>query len=215
MAGAIICNNCSFIHNYAKNGGAVFNQGWIGLENCTFSNNDAYGKGDNVCIGEGGLTRVNGINLTGDYGPVYFATSYSLTDISLLSILCIGATVVISFFAGAASGGLLTSIALGFCIGAIFGITGVKIASDSVFDLNFDSTTYAAVLIGGSILAGVGAAVLGCTFFSQATCCDYWCINLMDSEPGFFYASSETASSLSEGSEIAEDLISVISGMTS
>ncbi|WP_407413887.1 right-handed parallel beta-helix repeat-containing protein, partial [Methanobrevibacter sp.] len=81
--GNVMCDNCSFTNNYAKNGGAIFNQGFLSLNNCTFKGNKAYGKGDNVCVGDGGLIQFNGMNLTGDFGPVYFTESISVTDMTL------------------------------------------------------------------------------------------------------------------------------------
>lgn len=47
-AGYCVCNNCSFINNYASKGGAVFSQGEIHFNNCTFSDNKGYRFGDNV-----------------------------------------------------------------------------------------------------------------------------------------------------------------------
>ena len=57
--GIVDCKNCRFTNNYAKYGGAVFNQGLINLKNCYFSENTAYGKGNDVCNGEGGVAIVN------------------------------------------------------------------------------------------------------------------------------------------------------------
>lgn len=59
--GIVDCKNCRFTNNYAKYGGAVFSQGMINLKDCYFSGNEAYGKGDDVCIGEGGVAIVNNV----------------------------------------------------------------------------------------------------------------------------------------------------------
>ena len=61
--GYAICNNCTFSNNYAKNGGAIFSQGHLIINNCTFKENKAYGKGNDVCIGDGGTVEYNGVNI--------------------------------------------------------------------------------------------------------------------------------------------------------
>ena len=64
--GIVDCKDCTFTNNYAKYGGAIFSQGIINLEHCHFSGNEAYGKGDDVCIGEGGIAIVNNVVTTYD-----------------------------------------------------------------------------------------------------------------------------------------------------
>ena len=64
--GIVDCKNCTFSNNYAKYGGAIFNQGIINLDNCHFRDNQAYGKGDNVCVGRGGIAIVNNVVTTHD-----------------------------------------------------------------------------------------------------------------------------------------------------
>ena len=64
--GIVDCKNCTFTTNYAKYGGAIFSQGIINLKNCYFSGNFAYGKGNNVCIGEGGIAIVNNVETNYD-----------------------------------------------------------------------------------------------------------------------------------------------------
>ena len=40
--------NSSFIDNYAKYGGTIYNLGYIHLVNCFFSNNTGYGDGSDI-----------------------------------------------------------------------------------------------------------------------------------------------------------------------
>ena len=223
--GILICNKCSFTNNYAKNGGAIFNQGILDLENCTFSHNKAYGTGDDVCVGDGGKVKVNGENVTSSKGPIYITAGLSMSDVTISTILCIGSTIFLSILAGAASGGMLMAATIGFSIGSIISIVTAELVCNNVFDLNFDGTTYAALLIGGSIVAGITAGIIGYTFFSGATCCDMWCFNNMEGDEGILYindATSTYSSSVAtpEGSILEEieyilgDDISVLSAST-
>ncbi|AMD17214.1 hypothetical protein TL18_03760 [Methanobrevibacter sp. YE315] len=216
--GSMTCNNCSFISNYAKHGGAIFNQGALVLNNCTFSNNKAYGKGNDVCVGDGGKVQFKGINLTGDCGPVYFSNGFSMTDISLITAWCIGSTILLSILAGAASGGMLMAASLGLAIGAIHGILAAKLVSDNVFNVNFDTTIFSAVIIGGSIMAGIAAEIFGFAFLSEANCCDFWLLRHIDG-PDYIFVddasslSSGSASVLSNSVTLLSDSASVISAM--
>ena len=54
--GNVICNNCSFINNSARNGGAIYTTGFFGkkgiisLNNCTFEGNTADTLGNNTYL---------------------------------------------------------------------------------------------------------------------------------------------------------------------
>ena len=209
--GILACYKCNFTYNYAKHGGAIFNQGILDLENCTFSNNKAYGKGNDVCVGDGGKVKVNGENITSSEGPIYIADGYSMTDVTICTMWCIESTVLLSFLAGAASGGILMAAAIGFAIGGVLGMLTSKIVSTNVFDLNFDATTYAAVLIGGSIVAGVSAGILGYTLLSGVNSCDRWFLKQIGEwDDVIFYDDASTLSSSSSSSlrtSVAEDMI--------
>ena len=194
--GVVVCNNCTFTNNYAKHGGAIFNQGLLILDNCTFSNNKAYGKGDNVCMGNGGKANVNGVNITSDRGPIYFADSIDVSDISIITMWSFASTIVLSILAGAFTGGFLIAVAVGMVIGAICGSISAAVVCSSVFDVNFSTKSYAALIIGTSILVGAVSAVIGATFFSGVTSCDLWCLNCMDG-PDYIFFSEGTASSAS------------------
>ncbi len=214
--GYIVCDNCTFTNNHAKNGGAIFNQGFLSLNNCTFKGNKAYGEGDDVCVGDGGKVKVNGENVTSNKGPIHITDGLSMSDVTICTIWCIGSTIVLSILAGAASGGMLMAAAIGFSIGSVLSILTAKLVCNNVFNLNFDGTTYAAVLIGGSIVAGMTAGIVGYTFFSEATCYDMWCFNQMEGDEGVLYindATSTYSSSVAtpEGS-ILEDIEYILEG---
>ena len=159
--GVVICNNCTFQKNYAKNGGAIFNQGLLIIENCTFIDNDAYGKGDNICIGDGGLVMVNGQNVTKNTDIVYFAKSMSLMVGTILSF----ATVSLSFLAGFAVGFFTANPVVGALAGAAVGAALGSVAAAFIisqhYDVNYDRLKTALILIGGSAAAGAFGGYLG------------------------------------------------------
>ncbi len=160
--GNVMCDNCSFTNNYAKNGGAIFNQGFLSLNNCTFKGNKAYGKGDNVCVGDGGLIQFNGMNLTGDFGPVYFTKSISVTDMTLIGVV-VGV--------GAFATGFLTTVftcnpgigmAVGASIGACFGLFAAAETIESSYDVNFDRLSCTISFVSVGIITGELGGYLGC-----------------------------------------------------
>ena len=205
--GYAICNHCSFTNNYAKNGGAIFNQGVLNLNNCTFSNNEAYGDGNDVCVGKDGKVQINGVNITESCGPVHFTHSLSITDISLLTVLCIGSTIILSILAGAATGGALAAAGAGLIIGAFHGFIAAEMVSRNVFDVNFDTTAYCAIMMGVCITCGIAGGIIGFSFFSGVTCCDLWCSS---SESSVYYVMDYSSSS---SSSVLSDSSSVLSGI--
>ncbi|WP_407415807.1 hypothetical protein, partial [Methanobrevibacter sp.] len=152
--GYIICENCRFTNNYAKNGGAIFNQGFLSLNNCTFKGNTAYGCGDNVCVGDGGRVQFNGMNLTGDFGPVYFAESMSATESTILSALAPAiasiAGVVVAAFTFNPGIGIIAGFGVGTLVGAAF--SGAIISQH--YDVNFNRLETALTITIESALAG-------------------------------------------------------------
>ena len=115
--GEIYCNNCSFINNYAKNGGAIFNQGRLEINNCGFHNNYAYGEGDNICNGKDGVVIVDGKDCSNGIGIVHYAKSYSATQSKWIAI---GST-VLSIGAGIAAGIITANPVAGFAVGFAVG----------------------------------------------------------------------------------------------
>ena len=63
------------------NGGAIFSQGILITNNCTFLNNNAYSNGLDICIGDGGILVMDNKNITSANatGAVCFAKSLTGT----------------------------------------------------------------------------------------------------------------------------------------
>ena len=153
--GVIICTNCSFTNNYAKYGGAVFNQGYLVLNNCTFKGNTAYGdKGDNVCIGDGGVIKINNENVTKSNSIAYFAESISSSTSTWMTVVSVAGSFAIGFLAGVITANPVAGIAIGFAVGAAIGtFTAAEIIS-SKYDINYNRLATCLFVIGGSAAAG-------------------------------------------------------------
>ena len=163
--GNIICNNCTFEKNSAKNGGAIFNQGFIDLENCTFINNNARGKGDNVCVGDGGKVMINGQNITSDNSIVYFAESMSAATSTWIAIGAIAVSYVAGLIAGAVSGLFTANPVVGVLVGAAVGAGIGSLAAGWIisehYDINFNRLKTAIILIAGCSLSGAVGGLFG------------------------------------------------------
>lgn len=168
--GVIICNNCSFTNNYAKYGGAVFNQGYLALNNCTFKGNTAYGdKGDNVCVGDGGVVKINNENVTKSNTIVYFAESISTSTATWMTVVSVVGSFAIGFLAGVITANPIAGIAIGFAVGAAIGtFTAAEIISSN-YDINYNRLTTCLFVIGGSAAAGALGGLVGYWAVAPAT----------------------------------------------
>lgn len=91
IAGVVICNNCTFTNNYAKYGGAIYNQGFLNLTNCIFKGNTGYGEGDDVLNVGDGIVYVNGAEIKSTKGVVTYT---STTHMVLLSVFFVSFTIL-------------------------------------------------------------------------------------------------------------------------
>ncbi|WP_407415821.1 hypothetical protein [Methanobrevibacter sp.] len=160
--GVIICDNCTFAKNYAKNGGAIFNQGHLFLNNCTFRENTAYGKGDNVCVGEGGHTYINGKNILSDTSIVYIAESISIGESTIMCVLAIALTITAAIAATVVSGNPFVGAAVGGVVGTVMGLSTAGVIISETYDANYDRTDIClcGVIVGASI--GMLSGILAC-----------------------------------------------------
>lgn len=163
-AGSCYCYNCSFLNNYAKNGGAIFNQGFISLYNSTFNGNTAYNsdsninhKGNDICVGDGGKVQIDGKNITSDTNQVFFAKSISSTRATVLTIVTIAGAFVAGFVAGILSFNPLVGFAVGAAAGAGIGALGAGVLISSHYDINYNRmSTCICLIVGGAIAGGLG-----------------------------------------------------------
>jgi len=159
--GVVVCNNCTFTNNYAKNGGSIFNQGYLSLDNCTFVGNIAYGEGNDVCVGDGGIVVVNGKNITSNTDIVYFAESMSSTTSFWLTIASYAASFVVGFVVGFFTANPVIGLAVGAVLGAGIGSGTAGYIISGHYDINFNRVRICAYLIGGSAIAGLLGGVVG------------------------------------------------------
>ena len=151
-----------FTNNYAKYGGAVFNQGYLSLTNCTFQGNTAYGeKGDNVCVGDGGVVSINNESVTSNNVIAYFAESISSSTSTWMTVVSIAGSFAIGFLAGVITANPIIGAAVGGVVGAAIGtFTAAEIIS-SKYDINYDRLTTCLFVIGGSAAAGAVGGLVG------------------------------------------------------
>ena len=159
--GVVVCNNCTFTNNYAKNGGAIFNQGYLSLDNCTFVGNTAYGEGNNVCVGDGGIVVINGKNITSNTDIVHIAESMSSTKSFWLTIASYAASFVVGFFAGIITANPVIGMVVGTVLGAGIGSGTAGYIISGHYDINYNRALTCAYLIGGSAIAGALGGALG------------------------------------------------------
>ena len=151
--GLVVCSNCTFKNNYAKNGGAIFNQGYLSLNNCSFEGNIGYGKGSNVCVGDGGKVVVNGKNITKNTDIVTFAKSMSKTKRIILGIL----PSVAAFVAGFVTSCLATpfvGVAVGAAVGAALGTGSAAYIISRHYDVGFNRGLTCLFVIGAATASG-------------------------------------------------------------
>ncbi len=138
----IVCDNCSFTNNYAKNGGAIFNQGFLSLNNCTFKGNKAYGEGDNVCVGDGGLMQVDYKNVTSDTKDICFAEGLSEKDLDWMGVVVSVGAFAAGFLASAFTCNPFIGMAIGAAIGAGFGIFAAEYYFEASYSIDLDMGNY-------------------------------------------------------------------------
>ena len=175
--GYVICDNCTFTNNYAKNGGAIFNQGLLELNNVTFKGNEAYGVGNDVCVGDGGIVRINGQNITKASGSnkgataglyfidnlrdvlshVYFAESMSVAESSFIAAVGIAAATVAGIVAGALTANAIIGVAVGFALGAAIGAGTAAAIISQHYDVNYNRLkTVLTLSIEGAVCGAIG-----------------------------------------------------------
>ena len=190
--GYVACENCRFTNNYAKNGGAIFNQGILELNNITFANNKAYGVGNDVCVGDGGIVRINGVNITKESSKnlnaiaginldgnmtylmphLYFAESMSAGTSAIVSALAVATATIAGLAAGTCFANPFVGAAVGFGVGALIG-AGLSAAIISQhYDVNYSRlktilTTTIECAIAGAIGGYIGSCNMGLEITSK------------------------------------------------
>ena len=159
--GAAMYYNCHFENNIAKNCGAIFNQGYLDLANCSFVNNKASGEGSDVCVGDNGMVILNGKNLTSSANHITFAKSMSVTATTVIEGLCIAGSFVVGFVAGVITANPVIGAIVGGVVGAVAGSICTAVVLNNHYDVNFNRLKHALILIGGSIAAGVIGGIVG------------------------------------------------------
>lgn len=159
--GTVMCDNCIFTDNYAKNGAAIFNQGFLSLNNCTFKGNDAYGKGDDVCVGDGGCVQVDGNNVISDTSNVYFTESISMSDMTLMGVVVGVGAFAAGFLATVFTCNPVIGAVVGAAIGAGFGLFAAEQSIESSYDINFNRVGCCLIFVSVGMVAGALGGYVG------------------------------------------------------
>lgn len=159
-AGWSICTDCNFTDNYCSHGGAIFNQGVLTLNNCSFKGNDAYRKGNTVLNVDDAEVYLDGVQINGSSGPIKHISSISSgLEKFLKSFAVIG-----SFILGGAAGAA-TNPAAGALIGAgvgvvVGGLTSWYITSHH-YDIHYNRLKATLILTGMCAVAGAAGGLIG------------------------------------------------------
>ena len=160
-AGYCVCTNCTFSDNYCKHGAAIFNQGCLEIFNCTFNNNDAYGKGDNICNANDGIVEINGTQIKGSDGYVVYVEGLSAAERTGLSLLLTLSASALAWGVGSLVGSPVLGAILGGIVAGAVGSFGAYFICTSVYDLNFDAVGAFSMIVVGCVIAGMGAGAFG------------------------------------------------------
>ena len=168
-SGIFIANECAFTNNYAKNGGAIFSQGQLSLNNCTFEDNTGYGTGNDILNVDKGSVFINGKPVNGTEGTVTYVESMSDTYASVISLIAATGTIFAGLAAGAvgflASGNIVVGIAVGVAVGAAVGAALGTAAASAItscqYNLAHDRLKIAIGLISGCVIMGMLSGAWG------------------------------------------------------
>ena len=160
-AGWTMCTDCIFTDNYCCCGGAIFNQGFLTLNNCSFKGNDAYRTGNTVLNVDKAKVYLDGIEINGSSGPIKHVKSISSGfEKFLKSIVVIG-----SFVVGTIAGIVTASPVVGAVIGAGVGLVLGGLASMYInahhYDIHYNRLKSTLLLTGMCVLAGAAGGILG------------------------------------------------------
>ena len=177
-SGMAICNNCTFTNNYAKNGGAIFSQGELYLNNCIFNENTGYGTGNDILNVDNGKVFMNGEQVNGTQGTVKYVKSISDLSSSLITTVAGVGTILLGVTAGAlgfllSGGNVAVGIAVGVATGVIVGgsvgsYAAYAITSDQ-YNLAFNRLNTAISIISGTVAFGIEEGVVGAAMVGP--CC--------------------------------------------
>ena len=168
LQGTCYFNNVNFDYNRMDYlidrdwGAGILNTGIVVcIDNCTFVGNIAYGEGNNVCVGDGGIVVINGKNITSNTDIVHIAESMSSTKSFWLTIASYAASFVVGFFAGIITANPVIGIVVGTVLGAGIGSGTAGYIISGHYDINYNRALTCAYLIGGSAIAGALGGALG------------------------------------------------------
>ena len=138
-------------------------KGKLYINNCQFYKNEAYGVGNDICVGDGGTVIYNKMIVTPECHPkeVCFAQSLSATKSKLITGLCMGGSFLVGLGVGIFTANPALGLLAGAGAGALLGSLGAGVIIAKNYDINFSRTKTCLILIGGSVGAGALGGVIG------------------------------------------------------
>ncbi len=162
--------NCTFINNHAKFGAAIFNAGYLLIDNMTqFSGNRAYSTGNEITYVDNAIIDFNGkryVNRAVDLefcNGTYFADyehGYSPEQITEIMWGTFSAAFVGGFFAGV-FGGIWIGIGIGAACGLIAGGISTACVLSNNYNYHVSNVNTALIIVGGSVAAGMVGGLIG------------------------------------------------------
>ncbi len=169
--GTCIVENCTFIDNYARKGGAIFNGGLLCIDNMSFfANNTGFKVGNDILYVDSAITLFNGTQYKGNSAHLNFTNGTIKLDykkglstgkelVKVIAITC-SVSFGINFLAGQ-----FFSIGVGALVGGILGLVigciSALIVQSHNYDYHYKFWKMTLIIVSGSIVAGIAGGVLG------------------------------------------------------
>ena len=162
--------NCTFINNYAKYGGAIFNAGYLTIDNMTqFLNNNAYKSGKEIIYVDSAIINYNGTDYQGPEMVLTFnGTEYEVSHLSGYSEQEITNNMIFSFVAsfvggliGGLAGGMIVGVVTGAIAGLISGTVTAVVTLSKNYNYHVSNLNTALLIVGGSMLSGIVGGIVG------------------------------------------------------
>lgn len=159
-AGTCICTNCTFLDNYCSNGGAIFSQGCLRLDDCTFKGNDAYRNGDDVLSIKDTDVYIDGKQLNCSLGVVEFRDVTSTKD-TVLKIGSIAFSALVGVVVGVVTLNPVVAVASGVGTALVLGPLVGTYLSTTHYDVHYNALKGTLILTAECVAAGIIGGLIG------------------------------------------------------
>ena len=168
--GTCIVGNCTFINNYARKGGAIFNDGLLIIDNMSyFANNTGFKVGNDILYVDSAVTIFNGTQYKGDSAHLNFTNGtiklvYKKglsADLGKAIAVTYSISFGLNFLIAQLCGDVGSAIILGSIVGAGVGFISSFYFMSHNYDFHFTFWKIVLIMVPGSIAVGIAGGVLG------------------------------------------------------